>query len=122
MPRVYSSSSASGGGIKWTNVTGTSQTAVGNNGYIANNAALVTITLPATAAVGQIVAVTGAGAGGWKIAQNAGQQIFFGSSSTTSGTGGSLASTNQRDAIELICTAANTGFTVRDAQGNITVV
>ncbi len=65
-----------GPGITWTQVTGTTQQAASNAGYMANNAAQVTITLPAAPAVGDIVAVSGLGAGGWKIAQNAGQHII----------------------------------------------
>lgn len=65
-------------GLSWQNVTGTAVTAQPNKGYLANNAtARVTVTLPQTSelALGDIVAVTGVGAGGWKIAQNAGQTI-----------------------------------------------
>ena len=49
-----------------------------NNGYIANNAGLVTLTLPDTAALGDEVLVQGKGAGGWLIAQNASETIYFG--------------------------------------------
>jgi hypothetical protein len=111
-----------GGGLAWTVVTGTTQSAAVNNGYIANNAGTVTITLPATSAVGSIVAVTGINnATGWQIAQNAGNQIFFGISSTTSGTGGYLASTNIYDSVYLVCTTANANWTVLNSVGNITV-
>lgn len=114
---------AAGGGLTWTVVTGTSQAAAVNNGYIANNAGLVTVTLPATSAVGDTVAVTGINnATGWKVAQNAGNQIFFGTSSTTSGTGGSLASTNTRDVVYLVCMVANGAWNVTGSIGNITVV
>ncbi len=61
--------------LAWQNVTGTSQLAQPNAGYLANNAAQVTITLPASPSLGSIVRVSGAGAGGWLIAQNAGQSI-----------------------------------------------
>jgi hypothetical protein len=64
--------------LAWQNVTGTSQQAQPNTGYLANNAAQVTITLPASPSVGSIVRVSGAGAGGWLIAQNAGQSIQTG--------------------------------------------
>lgn len=112
-----------GGGLSWTVVTGTSQAAAVNNGYIANNAGLVTVTLPATSAVGDTVAVTGINnATGWKVAQNAGNQVFFGTSSTTSGTGGSLASTNTRDTVYLVCMTANATWNVVTSVGNITVV
>jgi hypothetical protein len=93
-----------------------------NNGYIANNAALVTLTLPDTAAVGDVVRVTGKGAGGWRIAQNAGETIYFGTSTTTTGAGGSLDSTQQRDTVELVCITADTEWNVLSSVGNITVV
>jgi hypothetical protein len=114
---------ASGGGMTWTTVTGTTQAAAVNNGYIANNAGLVTVTLPATSAVGDLVAVTGINnATGWKVGQNAGNTIFFGSASTTPGVGGSLASTATRDVVFLLCVTANATWNVIDSIGNITVV
>lgn len=113
---------ATGSGLTWTDVTGTTQAMAVNNGYTANNAGVVTLTLPSTAAYGSIVAVVGKGAGGWTIAQNSGQIIHFGSVNTTSGVGGSLSSTNQYDVIFLLCTVANTDFTVTRSQGNITYV
>lgn len=113
---------AGGGGMTWTEVTGTSQSMAVNNGYILNNGGLVTATLPATAAVGDIVAVVGKGAGGWAIAQNAGDTIHFGNVNTTTGAGGSLASTNRYDSIELICVTANDDWVVRNSIGNITYV
>ncbi|MGR6797305.1 WD40/YVTN/BNR-like repeat-containing protein [Sphaerotilus sulfidivorans] len=41
-----------------------------------NDSAEVVVTLPSTSNVGDIVRVTGVGAGGWRIAQNAGQSIL----------------------------------------------
>lgn len=114
---------ASGGGLTWSVVTGTTQAAAVNNGYIANNAGQVTVTLPSTSAVGDTVAVTGINnATGWKIAQNAGNQIFFGTSSTTSGTGGSLTSSATRDTVHLVCMTANAAWNVVSSIGNITIV
>jgi hypothetical protein len=114
--------SSAGGGLAWVEVTGTSQSASINSGYIANNAALVTVTLPTTAAVGSVVIVTGKGAGGWKIAQNASEIIHFGNKDTTTGTGGSLASTHRRDSVELVCVVADTEWNVINSVGNITYV
>lgn len=111
-----------GGAMLWTNVTGTSQSAVVENSYMANNAGLVTITLPATAAVLQRVRITGAGAGGWKLAQNSGQTIHWGSLSTTTGTGGYLASATRYDCVEVQCNVANTDWVVIGSQGSITIV
>lgn len=115
--------SSTGGGVSWTDVTGTSQAISVDNGYTANNAGLVTLTLPVIASYGTSISIIGKGAGGWKIAQNAGQSIRLGSSTTTVGAGGSLASTNSGDSINLICTTANTIWTSLGApEGIITVV
>ena len=110
-----------GGGISWSEVTGTSQAGAINTGYIANNAGLVTITLPTTAAVGSVLRVAGKGAGGWQIAQNASEIIHFGTLDTTTGTGGSLESTNTYDSVELLCIVADTEWLVISSVGNITV-
>ncbi len=114
---------ATGSGESWVEVTGTSQALAINTGYIANNVGLVTLTLPLTAAQGSVITIVGKGAGGWKIAQNASQLIHLGSSVTTTGVGGSLASTNQWDVIEIVCITADTTWSLTSApQGNITVV
>jgi hypothetical protein len=116
---------APAGGLTWNDVTGTSASMAVNNGYLADNAALVTLTLPATAAQFSIIEVKGYGAGGWTIAQNANQQIRFGSATaTTVGVGGSLSSTNLNDGVRLLATVAgaSTIWTVTDSIGNITIV
>lgn len=102
--------SSGGGGLTWNTVSGTSQAAAVNNGYFANNAGVVTVTLPAVAAVGQSVAVMGEGAGGWTLAANTGQTIQFGNQVTT--TAGSWSSTQQFDNIFVICMVANTTWAV----------
>lgn len=106
----------------WTEVTGTSQAAAVNNGYIANNAGLVTITLPAIAAVGDIVRVAGKGAGLWKVAQNAGQSIRVGSSTSTVGAGGSIQSLDIGDCAELLCITANNSWVQLSGAGTYTIV
>lgn len=110
------------GGMSWTTVTGTSQAAAVNTGYITNNASLVTVTLPTTAAVGDTVAIAGQGAGGWKLAQNASEVIYFGNATTTTGTGGYLASTHRRDSVVLVCITADTEWEVYSSVGSITYV
>lgn len=110
------------GGLTWNEVTGTSQAMAVDNGYIANNAGLVTLTLPATAALGSVIRVAGKGAGLWSIAQNAGQTIHFGSLDTTTGATGHLDSILQYDCVELLCVTANTEFVVISVMGNLTIV
>lgn len=115
--------SGSGSGYSWTEVTGTTQAMAVNNGYIANNVALVTLTLPAVATIGQTVILQGKGTGLFRIAQNASQTIHFGSSDTTTGVGGSLTATSRYDSIELLCITANTDWAVlTGTQGTFTVV
>jgi stage V sporulation protein SpoVS len=110
-------------GIAWNNVTSATQAMAINNGYISNDGAtLVTMTLPATAAIGSIVQVQGAGSGLWTIAQNALQSISFNSVTSTVGTGGSVSSTSQYDSITLICITANTTWAVNQSTGNLSVV
>jgi hypothetical protein len=72
----YNCNGAPGPGITWVNVTGTSVQAQSNKGYLADNAAQVVVTLPASPAIGDLVHISGAGTGGWKLAQNAGQSIL----------------------------------------------
>lgn len=103
-------------------VTGTTQALAVGNLYYANNASLVTLTIPSTFAVGEVIAVMGQGAGGWKIAQNASQNIIFGDQVSTTGTGGSWSSSQQYDNIFLVGMVANTTMAVRSAIGNPTPV
>jgi hypothetical protein len=107
---------------RYTEVTGATQAMAVNRSYSANRGTLVTFTLPATAIVGDEVAVTGIGAGGWLIAQNANQYINNISVTTTIGVGGSLASTNKFDSVKLVCTTINNGWNVVSGTGNWTVV
>ena len=113
---------SSGGGITWNEITGTTQSASADNGYITNNESLVTVTLPSTCAVGKTICVAGKGSGLWKIAQNAGQQIIFGNKNSTSGTSGYIASLYQYDSVELLCITADTVFSVIGAVGDLDVV
>jgi len=110
---------ATSGVFPWTDVTGTTQSAAINNGYITNNAGAVTVTLPDTAAVGSVVKVAGLGAGGWVVAVNSGEAINFGNVTTTTTTG-TLASTNRYDAVELLCVVADTTWNIVNSIGNIT--
>jgi hypothetical protein len=69
--------------VNWVDVKGASAQAAVNTGYVADSSGQVTITLPATATVGDIVQVSGAGSGGWKVAQNSGQQVYVGIQNST---------------------------------------
>ena len=66
---------ASGPAFQWQVVAGTAQQALPNTGYVLTNAGQVTLTLPTAPNVGDTVRVSSVGAGGWRLAQNAGQSI-----------------------------------------------
>ena len=106
----------------WTEVTAASLSIVANNAYMMNRGTLITATLPVLAAKGTMIKFTGMGAGGYKIAQNNGQIIYFGTLATTPGIGGSMSSTFDRDSIELVCVVENTDFNVLSSIGNFLVV
>lgn len=75
---TYSCNGAPSASLSWVNVTATTEQAKANISYVANSDAQVVITLPADAdiAIGDVVRINGAGAGGWKIAQKAGQAVY----------------------------------------------
>lgn len=109
-----------GGLLPWEDET-SNKTMTPNNGYTASGVGLITLTLPAVCVYGSVFRVVGNGSGGWRVAQNAGQTIHFGNINTTTGAAGFIQSTQQYDSVEILCTIANTGFTVINGpQGNLT--
>jgi hypothetical protein len=106
---------------QYEEITGASGTLQYNKMHGANNVGLVTLTLPATAAVGERFSVIGVGAGGWKIAQNAGQSIQKEATTTTVGTGGSVAGA-QGTSVEVVCVEADTKWIVSYSSGTLTLV
>lgn len=114
--------SGSGTGLTWVDQATTTVTMAVNTAYIISEASATTLTLPATAAEGSVFGVVGKGAGGWTVAQASGQSIHFGNVTTTSGTGGSLASSNQYDVVWIVCITANTLFSVYGSIGNLAYV
>jgi len=79
--QIASTSSGGGSGLSWQVVTSSNQQAQQNTGYIAaNDSAVVTITLPPTPNVGDVIRVAGTGLGGWAIGLASGQTILGASS------------------------------------------
>lgn len=95
----------------WSTISGTTQLAVVDSGYVVGNAALTTITLPATMAVGQSIGIEGLGAGGWVLTANTGQTIKIGTTTTSSA--GSLASVASSDNVYITCIVQDTTWRVR---------
>lgn len=107
--------------LTWTGVGNNSFTA-GNRGLVINHTSQATVQMYN---IGNpqysIVRYVAIGTGGLLITQKAGQQILFNTSATTVGTGGSLASTANYCAIELLCIEANTKWVVLSSVGTFTV-
>ena len=57
-------------------VAGTAVQAQANTAYLLTNLQAVTITLPSTPRIGDVVRIAGAGSGGWTLAQNPGQLVL----------------------------------------------
>ena len=113
-------SSSGGAGFTWTDVAGVSHALLSFNGYVSDNAGLVTFTLPATSALGDPIEIL-CRQGSFTVVLNPGQKIVYGTSTTTVTTG-SITTTNPGDCIRMICTVANTEWTIVSSQGTFTVV
>jgi hypothetical protein len=114
--------SSTGSGMAWSVIAVDLDPMVVGNGYICNKVGLLTMTLPATSAIGSVLQVTGINtAVGMRIAQRAGQQIHIGTSATTAGAGGYVESTQIRDSLELVCVVADTIWNATSVIGNWTI-
>lgn len=115
---AYSDLSDTGGNpppINWYNEITTNTNAVINNGYIANNVSMITLTLPTTSAIGDVVGITGKGAGGWKLQANSGQVIHSAQGSTVSG--GYIKSGTYLTTLSVLCITANTDWKIIYSDG-----
>jgi hypothetical protein len=101
--------------IPYNVVAGTSATVVNNNGYAANNAALVTLTMPATSPVGTINQFVSYGAGGFKVQLLAGQQFFTAGAATS--VAGSASSTAQYQTMNIVTIVANLTWVITVMNG-----
>lgn len=97
-----------------------------NNGYFVNSVGHINLTLPTSFVSGDKIEIAGVnGTNSWTVVQNNVplQSILVGAQgATTPGAGGSLASTNSHDSIDLIGITPSTLFMVDNIEGNITVV
>lgn len=107
----------------WVDVTTSPTQMISMQGYIADSASLISLALPLSSDEGDQIAVVGKGVGGWIITQASGQSIELAPVSTTVGTLGSLASTQQNNSISLVCTVANlTWCALGGPQGTLTYI
>ena len=107
----------------WTLANSTPITIASDQRYVVSNGAtLTTFVLPAVASFGTTFEIAGFSSGGWVLTQNAGQSVNFGNLTTTSGVGGSIASTNQNDYVKVVCVTANSTWNVISSIGMINIV
>lgn len=103
-------------GENWEIVTGDTTITPGVS-YIANDDSTpIVFTMPATVPEKSVMRFVGFGDAGWSIELGAGQTIYFGNVTTSSG--GSFATTHGRDCITIICVEADDSFVGFGAQGN----
>jgi hypothetical protein len=121
----YTSAGGGGGGgssgITWQAISGTSQIAQANYGYICQNSALTLVTLPLTAIMGTTIEIVAQGTGGFQLLQNAGQSVSFSSEATTVGVAGSITSSFTNDTLRLLCVTDNLTWIVVGSIGNFII-
>ena len=123
MSQITTSNSTNAtGGLIWTRETGNIIALKAGHGYINTNIGLTVYTLPIHAKIGTIIALIGESAGLWKIAQNAGQKIFYGDMVTSIGVAGTMWATKKNDVIYIVCTVADTTWTTISAIGTQNVI
>lgn len=106
----------------WSSIS-SNQALVPNMGYFCvSPGGALSLSLPATSAQGDVIAVVLDGATSFTITQGAGQSILYGNTATTAGVGGSLASTMQGDSVRLVCRTPNLRWVCIASTGNLTVV
>ena len=108
-------------GSSWSQVS-TNTVMTTNTSYICiSPGGVLNMNLPTTSSQGDIVRVILFGATGYKIAQDIGQSIVYGSASTTTGVTGFLQSVGTGNSISLVCVVANTTWLVMNSVGNFGV-
>lgn len=108
-------------GLPTWNKISSSQTLVTNMGYICTGGGALSLAMPATSLVGDIIEVTLDGSTSFTITQSAGQQIRLGNAQTTAGVSGSIASTAQGDSFRMVCSVADLRWNILSVIGNPTV-
>ncbi len=94
--------------------TDTFNLAVDTQYIVDNGATLAVCTLPATAPVNSVIKIIGHSDGSYEVLPNAGQTIVQLDQSATV----SIEPTNKRTCVELVCTVADTEWTINHIMGN----
>jgi len=82
----------------------------------------LTLTLPSSSSVGDVFRVVDMSGNGWRIGQNAGQNIKYLSATTTTGVTGYIDSISTGASAEFVCTVANTTWVSTSGLGTLNIV
>ena len=85
-----------------------------NSEYKVSHTDRVVLTLPVTASVGECIKIQDIGSRGWRVNQNAGQNILIYNQSTVPGVTGYIQSKTGYASIELECVVANTTWIAKN--------
>lgn len=107
--------------VNWNQLSANA-TLTANQSYLCTGGGNLQLFLPLFSNFGDMIAVYLDGASGFTIRQSSGQQVRLGSSTTTLGTGGSMASILQGDGFTAVCKTANTLWTITENMGNLTIL
>lgn len=108
--------------LTWSVITANQAAAV-QNGYFCNKAGTLTLSLPATSVIGDVIEVANINTAlGVQFTQAANQQISIGAFNTTLGVGGTLTSSAIGDSLKIVCKTANTLWQAVSVVGNWTAV
>lgn len=114
--------SVSGSGITWSTISASQTLAVQHGYFCISPGGALSLLLPATSVIGDIIEVTLDGATSFVITQGAGQSIRLGNLSTTAGVTGTLTTTQQGDTVYMVCQTANLKWNVLSSMGNLLLV
>jgi hypothetical protein len=108
-------------GLTTWSVISADQSAISGQGYFCNKSSTLSLALPATSALGDVIEIVNINSG-VTVTQGAGQVINIFGSSTTPGTAGSITCTSAGDTVKLVCSNANTTWWEVAAEGIWTIV
>lgn len=93
-----------------------------NNIHINTKRKRLFVSLPKTSRVDDVITIVGTGSSKWTVKQGIGQQIFYGSATTTLGSKGRIISTGAHDCLKMVCQVSNTLWGVCTVIGNLKIV
>jgi hypothetical protein len=101
------------------NITSNTPLSAQNSYYVSSGA--LSLSLPTTSRIGDVIKVTLVGGTSWTITQGAGQQITMGNVNSTLGVSGSISSTSNGDSISIECFSEDTLWVTVSSIGTLAI-